>query len=87
MSKFQAYNDPGHAWVKVPRALLIKLGVEKHITPFSYERGEMVYLEEDLDYGTFLNAMRSVGKTVELVNNHANRSSKIRSYRSFSPRT
>jgi hypothetical protein len=83
--KFDAYTDPGHSWVKVPRSLLVKLGISTQITPFSYERADMVYLEEDCDFSTFYNAMVAKGKTVDLRIHHANKSSKIRSYMMYSP--
>lgn len=86
MSKFQAYSDPGHAWVKVPRSLLVKLGIEDQISAFSYERGDMAYLEEDMDYSLFARTMRESGRTVELKINNTNRSSKIRSYSNYKSR-
>ena len=84
--KFDAYFDPGHGWVRVPRALLNKLGIQYSISKFSYERGDMVYLEEDMDYGTFHKAMYESGRSVDIRLNRTNRRSKIRSYDMYTPR-
>lgn len=43
---YHAYIDPGHGWLKVPRKELHELGIADRITPYSYERGEWVYLKK-----------------------------------------
>lgn len=80
MATFNIYADPGHSWARVPRTLLRTLNVDEDISPFSYERGEFVYLEEDADLTKFINAYRSSGKTVNFKYFHTNKQSKIRSY-------
>ena len=55
---FRYEQDPGHGWVEVPRFMLEKLGVDGLITQYSYQRGNLVYLEEDQDLNTFLMAYR-----------------------------
>jgi hypothetical protein len=72
------YSDPGHGWLKVPRSLVTRLAVE--VTPFSYQRGDYVYLEEDLDAGALVKAARAAGMTVTFNPQHTNRRSRIRSY-------
>lgn len=47
------HSDPGHAWLAVKRKLLIDLGILHKITPYSYQKGKTVYLEEDCDGETF----------------------------------
>jgi len=88
--KYIFFADPGHAWLRVKRQELIDLSIEHRITPFSYERGEYVYLEEDSDAGTFLHA--KFGKQVSfrelealgvLADRHCNGSSAIRSYNHY----
>jgi|WetSurMetagenome_2_1015567.scaffolds.fasta_scaffold51841_5 hypothetical protein len=81
--KFITYADPGHAWVKVSRFLLRKLGIENKITSYSYQRGDYVYLEEDCDFETFYDAMSKAGKTIQIVSRHTDKQSKIRSYEPF----
>ncbi len=78
------YHDPGHAWAKVPRKTLHELGIADKITPFSYQRGEHVYLEEDCDLATFLYEWRvQRGGVPPFRESYTNRQSKIRSYRSY----
>lgn len=81
--KFTYYTDPGHGWVKVPRKLLTKLGIDHKISSYSYERGDSVYLEEDCDLGHLCHALDSHGISLNLVTSHTNRSSKIRSYHQY----
>lgn len=78
--KLTIYADPGHAWCKVPRSLLVKLGIDGDITTFSYQRGEYVYLEEDCDLPLLITTLRAWGKSVEFKELHTNKQSKIRSY-------
>ena len=77
---FDVYEDPGHAWCKVHRSLVETLGIADKITPYSYQRGEYVYLEEDCDLSTFATALRATGKTIQFREHHTDKSSKIRSY-------
>jgi hypothetical protein len=53
---FTLYVDNGHAWAKVPREMLVQMGIVKDITQGSYQRGDYVYLEEDGDLDTFVKA-------------------------------
>jgi len=81
MRKITIYHDPGHSWAKVPRKALYDLGIAGRITPFSYQRGAYVYLEEDCDMATFLRAYdEQVGGIPSFTESYTNRQSKIRSY-------
>ena len=65
------HADPGHAWLAVPIADLRALGVERSISPYSYVNcinivGCMVYLEEDLDAGTFITAAKLAGWVLDI---------------------
>lgn len=80
---FKFYEDPGHGWLAVKRSLLVELGIEQHISPFSYQKGKTVYLEEDCDANRFVKAMETRGIKVNPVYKiHGNRSP-IRSYESY----
>lgn len=82
--KHTFYSDPGHAWLAVPRAELVELGIITKISHYSYQRGDTVYLEEDCDYSTYAEALKAKGEAVEYVEaRQANNSSRIRSYDSF----
>jgi len=56
--RLKFYSDPGHGWLEVPHSLLVELGIAADISSFSYVKGDLVYLEEDCDAGTFLEAYR-----------------------------
>ena len=61
---FRFYSDPGHGWVRVPIPFLVQIiGADwrKVFTPFSYERGTYVYLEEDEDAARFIQRSRTAG--------------------------
>lgn len=79
------YTDPGHGWVKVPLARLSKLGILNKITTYSYIRNDHAYLEEDLDFSTYITALKAVGITPKFKEKHTNKYSKIRSYRHYTP--
>jgi len=84
---FDFYADPGHGWLKVPKKLLKQLGIADRITPYSYQRGDSAYLEEDLDAPTFVNAMMTrYGVVVKYREHIADNDSKIRSYDQYDPK-
>jgi uncharacterized protein with PIN domain len=59
--KLQWYSDPGHAWLKVSRADVQKLGLcAESFTHFSYQspKGNTFYLEEDCDAPLLLDTLR-----------------------------
>lgn len=81
---FRYEQDPGHGWVEVPRFMLEKLGIDGLITQYSYQRGNLVYLEEDMDLGTFLTAYREhYGQDPVLESVHVN-ATPIRRYAVYS---
>jgi len=81
--KIKFYADPGHGWAAVKRKVLDQLGIADKITPYSYQRGATVYLEEDCDLSTLIGALKAKGESIEFLNKHTNNSSPIRSYDHF----
>lgn len=79
------YADPGHGWAKVRRCLLGRLGIAALVSPYSYQRGDWVYLEEDGDLSLLCTAMKEHGVTVDLRHHTTDRSSRIRNYASYTP--
>jgi hydroxypyruvate isomerase len=77
------YTDPGHGWLKVPVALINKLGISDKISNYSYIRKDHVYLEEDCDASVLIDTLGAQGVTIKYKIFHTNKSSKIRSYNSF----
>ena len=61
--RYTFHSDAGHGWLEVTRSDLKALGIEAEITPYSYVKGNLVFLEEDLDAGRFMTALeRYMGK-------------------------
>ena len=65
--KLTFWSDPGHGWLEVPRAHLIRLNIAGAISKYSYisQDGQRAYLEEDCDAGVYLNALREQGVDFE----------------------
>ena len=84
---FDVYCDPGHAWVKVKRttARLLMGPSFYEITPWSFQRGDYVFLEEDQDAALFLQCLKTQGIHPVWRQHHANRYSRIRNYDTFRP--
>jgi hypothetical protein len=47
------FNDPGHAWLAVTRKELEGLDILDRISPYSYQKGVMVYLGGGLRFYGF----------------------------------
>lgn len=76
----QSFSDPGHGWVRFPKSRLVKLGIADKITPYSYQRGENAFLEEDCDLSLLVTTLRERGYEVKFKGTSSNRQSKIRGY-------
>ena len=77
------YQDPGHGWVRVSVGLLHGLKIAEDISAYSYRREDYAYLEEDCDLSRLMAAAQAAGITIKLKQFHTNKTSKIRSYRSY----
>jgi len=57
------HRDPGHGWLEVPSALVLKLGFRNQISEYSYldEDRQLFYLEEDCDAALLIDALKSSG--------------------------
>lgn len=84
MTTYKFYEDPGHAWLAVKRAELVKLGILDKISHYSYQKGDTVYLEEDWDASTFFTAKRDKGEEVKLIEVYQE-NTPIRNYDYFKP--
>lgn len=81
------YTDPGHGWARVKRAELAKLGVLDKVTPYSFERNDSVYLEEDCDLGLYVLALKARGHEIKYRETNCDRRySRIRNYARFNLR-
>lgn len=81
--KIIVYADPGHAWAKVSRKLLIKLGIESEISRFSFQRGDFCYLEEDGDLSLLVSKLKEQNINYSFKVNNSNKRSRIRNYYSY----
>jgi hypothetical protein len=81
--KYDFFSDPGHGWLKVPKAELVKLGIVDKISKYSYMRGDCAFLEEDADATLFIEEMEKRGFKVEFRESNADKDSRIRNYESF----
>lgn len=77
------YSDSGHGWVRVPMSLLNQLQITDKISCHSYKRGDFAYLEEDRDAYILTEAMKLHEIKYSYKEHHTNKSSKIRSYITF----
>jgi len=77
-------SDPGHGWVKISREKLIKLGIARKISSYSYQRAGWVFLEEDCDAALLIKTCELLKiKLVIKKKTPARNSSKIRNYQRF----
>lgn len=77
---FPFISDPAHGWVRVPMSVLKELGIESDITSYSYRKGGIAYLEEDVDAMTFIDAFKKkFGVKPKFVEKIVNRT-QIRNY-------
>lgn len=77
----QFFSDPGHGWVRFPKARLVKLGIADKISTYSYQNGANAFLEEDCDLTVLVNALRANGYTdIKFKGGQTNRQSKIRNF-------
>ena len=74
------YQDPAHGWVKCSIGLLYGLGIADKISKYSYRRNDSVYIEEDGDFSTLLQAAKIQGLDIVLRSKHTDKLSRIRSY-------
>jgi hypothetical protein len=83
--EYTYYTDPGHGWLAVAMEELDLLGIRDQISPYSYRKDGIAYLEEDCDMALFIDTMASKGVEVKLKHmNEPRNDSIIRSYRRFS---
>jgi hypothetical protein len=79
----KVFADPGHAWARIAKDKLVKLGIADKISTYSYQKGENAFLEEDCDLSVLISALRERGYEIKFNESHTNRQSKIRSYNTY----
>jgi hypothetical protein len=59
-TSFTFYSDPSHGWLKVSIADIKAVDLQlENFSGYSYREGLSLYLEEDQDAPTFLNAYKA----------------------------
>lgn len=83
--KYRFHSDPGHGWLEVPIAELSRLSIAEAISPYSYVRGSVAFLEEDVDYSTFVMAYKAKhGAAPDTIDvNYPNDDAPLRNYRGY----
>lgn len=83
----QWFSDPAHEWLRVSYREIKMLGIQKDISPYSFRRGDKVFLEGDCDAGIYINARMKAGKPLkkgELAPEvHTNGDAVCRRYRQY----
>lgn len=79
------HHDDGHGWLEVPYQDMLNVGVTlEDVSRFSYavviSHKPTVFLEEDIDIGVFMLAMKKAGKPVKWKHKDVAGSSVIRTY-------
>lgn len=59
------FSDPSHGWLKVKRSDIPKDILNK-ISSFSYEKDDVVYLEEDQDAEIYIQYLKNKGYNLEV---------------------
>lgn len=80
---YRFYSDAGHGWLAVKREILRNLGVLDKVSPYSYQKGATVYLEEDSDAELFIKAFRETYECNPTIIEKSVNYSPIRSYDLF----
>ena len=86
---FHFYSDPAHGWLRVNKRVLRNYWGNlwrQSFTPYSYELGDWVYLEEDQDAHVFLTGLKDAGVEYRINRRpQANTYSRIRNYQHLQP--
>jgi hypothetical protein len=82
MKTYRFISDPGHGWLEVPLEEIRELNIGQHISPYSYQSGDLAYLEEDCDAGVFIHALKHAGRDYQIVDVHQD-PTPIRHYADF----
>jgi hypothetical protein len=81
--KITFFNDGGHGWYAVKRKRLESMGLLDKISPYSYQRGQTVYLEEDADATLFFDKLSEEERKIITTKSSYRNISPIRYYERF----
>ena len=77
------HQDGGHGWVEISKKLAERImGEDYHnISSYSYQKGDVLFLEEDCDAGLLVGAIKKLNMHLETNAIHHAGECVIRSYR------
>lgn len=82
MKQYLFHSDPGHGWLEVPETDLAALGMKKRdFSSYSYQKDEVLYLEEDDDASKFINRYKEIHGDFKYTVQDYNDEAPIRNYR------
>jgi len=81
--KITFMSDPSHGWISVPRKDLELLEIIDKISEFSYQKGNRVYLEEDIDAPLYIKEAENRGWVLNIKESHTNKRHWIRYTQNF----
>jgi hypothetical protein len=77
------HEDATHSWIEVPKCLLFRFGIADEISPYSYQRGDVAFLEEDEDALIFKNAANYLGLNLKFKTIKHRKAAPCRKYKSY----
>lgn len=83
---YRFLTDPGHGWLEVTVAELMRLQILGKISAYSYlsDDGKRAFLEEDCDAPVFIEAKKAAGEEITgFDEQHTNGDCIVRSMRSY----
>lgn len=79
MATFTFHTDPSHGWLEVRTSELFKVGLlPSDFSAYSYQQGNVVYLEEDCDAPMFIRSYEQHFGPISVVEKFNNYSHWIR---------
>jgi len=72
------HEDPGHGWYAVSKEDVLKTGLWREVSTYSYIQGSTVYLEEDCDAPLILSKLEALGYSLWLDDIHTDDDSFVR---------
>lgn len=79
MTTFTFHTDPSHGWLEVSAAELFNVGLlPSDFSSYSYQQGNVVYLEEDCDAAVFIRTYEQHVGPIKVVEKFTNYDSWIR---------
>jgi len=80
INKYTVWTDAHHAWIEVPKREVKQLGLLDKISTYSFEKGDNLYLEEDIDGKMFLDR---INEDIFELDERYEEESRVRKYKPY----